>query len=124
MVDAFEFHLKQLIQMKVRSIVLTVVFLLAISGGLYFLYPTNLQQVIISIYTVLVFVGLLLFIHHVRILRYFLQIRRMSNIDRETTVDLFHLRLSEAKELRTHFFLKSLAYHFIEAYWAYQTVTD
>lgn len=124
MVDAFQYHLKQLIHIKIRSILLTIVFIITTTIGVVLLKPTNAQQVIFSIYTLLVFVAILIFIQHLLILRYFFKIRQASSLDRELTVELFQKRLPEANDLRTHVFLKKLAYHFIEAYWAYQTVTD
>lgn len=125
MIDAFAFHLSQLIQIKIRSLIFTGLFFFSMSSGLLFLYPIkDLQLVILSIYALIVFVTILVFMHHLLILRYFVQIKRLALTDRTKTLELFETRLEEAKELRSHLVLKNLAHHFIEAYWAYQTVTD
>lgn len=122
MYEKFQYHLKQLIKIKVRSIIITILVMIGSSILTYFLFKTNYQILVISIYSLLLLICILLFIHHGTILLYFLDIKYHSQKNREKTIHLFEKQLGEAKALQKHLFLRHLANHFIHAYSAYQSI--
>lgn len=118
MQDPFQYHMRKLILIKVRSLLYTILFLI-FATILTFRFGAT-SMIILSIYSLLVLVCILLFMHHLSLLSDFLDIQQHAQYHVKMTLMLFEKYLNEAETLREHWLLSGLANHFLLAYLAYQ----
>lgn len=78
----------------------------------------------ISIYLVLVFIILLIFIHHLILLFRFKQIKRNGSSHPEETLKRLKMMANEARTIENHWLLKRLAKAVINTYETHKEATD
>jgi hypothetical protein len=114
-------HINTLIKIRKQSIIYTgiatclafIIWLLTFIIGIF-------SVAMISVYVLVLFIISLLFIHHLKILRYYKRIQALHEKNPSLTHELLELNIEEAFKYQHHWFLKRQAQHFIEAYKAYQ----
>jgi hypothetical protein len=114
-------HINTLIQIRKHSIYYTgIATCLAVSFWLMTFILGIFSVAMISVYLLVLFIVSLLFIHQLKILRYYKRIKALHEENPTLIRELLELNIEEAFKYQNHWFLKRQAHHFIQAYKAYQ----